>query len=187
MASFNDRMNVELSQTDQQDIETALDLLETKFSFLRALSPEERKAKIRLGVNNMAFMTHAKEAFDDMPELLPRILDPVIFEKEVALLTDLRPFIARISQLSSLMEDTSILLGDHTYRDALEIFYSSKKGTRMGMDGARLWKESLETRFEVHGNRPNTEEEEGDPDIDDAPELDPMDGPPIGIPPVVNP
>jgi len=186
MSNFNDRMDVELNQQDQQDIENALAVLEAKFSFLRALSPEERQGKIRLGVNNMAFLHNAKEAFDDMPSLLPRILDPVIFEKEFTLLAALRPFQSRIGQLSSLLEDTSILLGDHTYRDALEIFYSSKKGTQMGMEGARLWKQSLENRFESHGNR-YPQEEDLDSNSDDAPNEDPMDAPPIGVPPVVDP
>ncbi len=160
--SFNvDRFNVVLSQQDVQDIESALDLLENKFSFLRTLTTEEKSRKVRLGVNNMAFVQTAKDAFDDMPDLLPSLFSDSGYENDIAMLNAIRPYQYRLDQLSYLMEDTAILLGDHIFKDSLVIFRSAQEAMKRGIDGSRLWVEKLETRFEGQGPRRSDESDQG--------------------------
>lgn len=151
MSTNSDRMNVALSTQDVQDIETALDLLESKLESFRTLTPFEKRHKIRLGVNNLAFVRTAKEAYDDMPELLPRIVDPIAYENDLALLMAIRPFQSRLNKLTYLMEDSAILLGDLSFRDSLGIFHSSQEAKKRGIEGGRLWAEKLQPRFETQG------------------------------------
>lgn len=160
MSTNNERLSAVLSTQDAQDIETALDLLEDKFSFLRTLTPDEKLHKVRLGVNNLAFVQTAKEAYDEMPELLPLLFSNSDYEKDLAMLMAIRPYQSRLNQLTYLMEDTAILLGDHTYKDSLVIFRSAQEAMKRGIDGGRLWVEKLEPRFEGQGVRRVDEEDE---------------------------
>lgn len=160
MSTNSERLSTVLSPQDVQDIESALDLLENKFSFLRTVTPEEKSRKIRLGVNNLAFVQTAKEAYDEIPELLPQIFSNTDYENDVTMLMTIRPYKSRLDQLSYLMEDTSILLGDHTYKDSLVIFRSAQEAMKRGIDGGRLWVEKLQPRFEGQGVRRTEEESE---------------------------
>ncbi len=160
MSINSTRLNTVLSPQDLQDIESAIDLLEMKFAFLRTLTAQEKQHKVFLGVNNLAFVRTAKEAYDEMPELLPRILNVDHYENDIAMLMALRPLQARLDQLSYQMEDTSVLLGDHVFKDSLGIFSSAQEAQKRGIDGGRLWTEKLETRFEKQAIRREDEEQE---------------------------
>lgn len=159
MNSHNDRMNQVLSAQDVQDIETALDTLENKLSFLRTLTEEERSRKVRLGVNNWGFVRTANDAYNDLPELLPRFIDVDDYQNDLELLLKMRPYQARFEQAIKLIKDTSILLGDLAYKDALAIFHSTRESAKRGLPGAELWLERLEPRFNGQGTNGYPEED----------------------------
>jgi len=166
------RLNVELTTTDLQDIEIALDTLESKLDFLRSIPEEERAHKIRLGTNNLAFVQMAKEAYDERPYFLPRIHDNVTYENDYHLLFDLRPLQSRMEGLAQALGDTSILVGNDVYKDSLSIFHSAREGMRRGIDGSRHWARKLAIRFENNGPGNGLE-------VDDEV---PMDGQPDNVP-----
>lgn len=165
-----------LSPTAVQDIGTALDLLEAELDGFRTLSPDERGRKIRIGSINLSFLRTAKEAYDDMPELFPRYLDATVYENDFDLFLALRPIRQRLEQIIQLVDDTSVLVGDHVYKDSLEMFHSSRDGMKRGLEGARLWATALESRFESQGFRSDSDEEEEDEPMEGEGPL-PPDGP----------
>lgn len=170
MSSISERLNLTLGTTAVQDIGTALDLLEAELAGFRTLTSEEKGRKIRIGTDNLSFLRTAKDAYNDMPGLFPGYLNPTVYENDLELFLSLRPLRNRLEQIIHLVDDTSILVGDHVFRDSLEMFRNSKDGTKRGLEGARLWAEAMEARFEKNGNR-NPEEEQ-----DDSPDDAPMEG-----------
>ena len=67
MSFNNERVNQPWGSQDTQDLDSAIGLLERKLDFLKQLNSEERQHKIRLGVNNLAFVRMAKDAYDEFP------------------------------------------------------------------------------------------------------------------------
>lgn len=185
MSTHSDRINRALTQAEVSDIELALDAIEQNLSFLRTLTPEEKTHKVRLAVNNWGFVRVAKDAYDDMPELLPRFIDPGSYENDLALLDQLQDVSTRTEQILHLIQDTEILLGDLVYKDSLGMFAGAAEAKKRGTGRARLWHERLRVRFYGLGNRgTNDEDDTEDPQTtppmaeDDDPTVDPtMDSP----------
>ena len=155
MNTHRNRLNTTMSNQDVQDVESALDMLETKLSFLVTITEDERDHSVRLGPHNWNFVRDAKEAYDDMPGLLPRFVDIDEYENDLALLHRLRPFSNRLSQFVRHLEDTSILLGNLAYKDSLAIMHSAQDAAKRGVTGAQMWSERLGKRFINAGNRTN--------------------------------
>ncbi len=152
------RVNQMLSLQDVQDIEFALDLLESKLEFLPTLTETEKAHKVRLGVNNWNFVRTAKDAYDEIPALLPRIVEIDDYENDLALLFKMRPYESRLAQILVLINDSSMLLGDLAFKDSLAIFRSAQEAAKRGMPGAQLWLDRLETRFAGQSNRPDNQD-----------------------------
>lgn len=169
----SNRLSVELTTTDIQDIEQALDTLESKLSFLEAMPEEERAHKIRLGTQNMTFLQVAKEAYIERPHFLPGISDPQDFENDFDLFFALRPVRARLEMLTQSVEDTTLQAGSDAYRDALGIFRNAKDGMKRGIDGGRFWANKLKVRFEQELSSSEEEDEvpkDGQPDNGPVPD-----------------
>ncbi len=173
MSTYSDRVNRALTQTELGDIELSLDSIEQTLSFLRTLTPSEKSSKIRLAVNNWGFVRAAKDAYDDMPDLLPRYIDGTAYENDLALLDQLRAVSIRIEQISYLIKDSEILLGDLVYKDSLGMFQGAGEAKKRGTARARLWFERLRTRFYGQGSRRSDESEAGSSDqVLPAPQAD---------------
>ncbi len=163
MSTNSQRLNHVLGSQEVLDIENALDLLEANLSFLPTITEEERTHKVRLGVNNWGFVRTAKQAYEDQPELLPRFIDVDDYQNDLELLERMIPYRTRLTQIMKLFEDSSILLGDFAYKDALGIFHAAQEAAKRGVPGAQLWLERMEPRFAWQRNRP-TEDAETDED-----------------------
>lgn len=177
MSTISERLNLSLSPSAVQDIGIGLDLLEAELMGFRTLTSEEKNRKIRIGTNNLAFLHTAKDAFDDMPELFPAYLNPTVYENDLTLFMDLRPIRNRLEQIIQLVDDTSVLVGDHVFKDSLEVFRSAKDGTKRGLEGARLWAKLMEARFEGQGVQREEEEPDDAPMEGEGPL--PPDGPEV--------
>jgi len=116
------RVSANLSQADQQAVLAAIQTIREKLPFLIDLTPEERRNLPKLGDKSQAFVAQAMTIATQNTDILPRGFDVAEFQKDVALLTALQPFMAALTQLQELVEDTYLEVGSEAYAAALAVY-----------------------------------------------------------------
>jgi hypothetical protein len=116
-----------LSQADRDAVMDAVAMIKAKLSFSVDLSPEERKARPKMGDKSRAFVSKALEVATQNPDFLPRSFDLEELRKDVQLLA--------ITQLQELLDDTCLAVGSEAYAAALQVYnYAKSSGNVGGMD-----------------------------------------------------
>ncbi|MBD2060560.1 hypothetical protein H6F88_31960 [Oculatella sp. FACHB-28] len=129
------RVSVNLSATEQQEVMTAIATIRQKLSFLIPMSPEERRATVRLGDRNRAFTRKALEIAAQNPEFLPHSFDLEEMRHDLELFEALQPMLLALTQLQELIDDTAVAAGGEAYSAALEVYrYAKANGTVAGLD-----------------------------------------------------
>lgn len=129
------RVSVNLSAVEQQEVMTAIATIRQKLSFLIPMSPEERRATVRLGDRNRAFVRKALEIAAQNPEFLPRSFDLEEMRHDLELFDALQPMLLALTQLQELIDDTAVAAGGEAYSAALEVYrYAKANGTVAGLD-----------------------------------------------------
>jgi hypothetical protein len=70
-----DRINATLAAQDITALNAAATTLETKLAFMIGLSPEERQAIPKMGVNGNDFVRNVLTAAEQNPALIPAAID----------------------------------------------------------------------------------------------------------------
>ena len=133
----DNRISASLSQADQQAVIAALNTIREKLPFLIDLSPDERRALLKMGDKSRGFVNEALGLAMLNPDILPRSFDAAEMRKDVELLSTLSPIMAALSQLSELVEDTYMAVGSEAYASALLVYqYARAGGKGAALDGA---------------------------------------------------
>lgn len=129
------RVSVNLSAAEQQEVMTAIATIRRELSFLVPMSPEERRATVRLGDRNRAFTRKVLELATQNPEFLPCSFDLEEMRHDLELFEALQPMLLALTQLRELIDDTAIAAGSEAYSAALEVYrYAKTNGTAAGLD-----------------------------------------------------
>lgn len=124
-----------LSQADRDAVMDAIAMIKAKLSFSVDLSPEERKARPKMGDKSRAFVSKALEVATQNPDFLPRSFDLEELRKDVQLFEALYPLLLAITQLQELLDDTCLAVGSEAYAAALQVYnYAKSSGNVGGMD-----------------------------------------------------
>lgn len=127
MSTADNRIEAKLPATDLADVLTAIDTIKTKLPFLVDLSPEERKAMLKMGGQNLDFVTHAQELAAQNQDFLPRSFNVSDMTADVDLLRGLVTVMTRLQPLYDLIDDTYMLVGSEAYAAALEVYRYAKQ------------------------------------------------------------
>jgi hypothetical protein len=151
----DNRISASLSAADRQAVLDAITTIRLKLPFLIDLSPEERRALPKMGDSSRAFVAQALEIARQNPDILPRSFDVEEMHKDVELLDALAPIRTSLSQLSELVDDTSVGVGSEAYTAALLVYqYARSAGKGAALDGAL---DALGQRFARKSRRPTNE------------------------------
>jgi hypothetical protein len=147
MAQQN-QININISDTDMQEIEAALDTLITKLGpHLKNLTPEDRKELPKMGDKTVAFVDKAREYAQQNPDLVPAYLDMSLFDNDIEGVRILNSISRHLQPLVENLDDSLMLSGSEAYQTAL-IFYSNVKvAMKAGVPNAHAIHDDLSSRF----------------------------------------
>ncbi len=127
--------------------------------FLIQLSPEERRAGIRLGDKTIAFVEKALQIAKERKDILPPYIDVEEMERDFELYRNLGLLLREVASLLEAIEDTRMGAGSDAYATALLIYGALKQAAQSGIPGTDTLVEELAQRFPGRGRRRNTEGE----------------------------
>ncbi|MDX2214356.1 MAG: hypothetical protein SFY66_13785 [Oculatellaceae cyanobacterium bins.114] len=104
-----------LTQSDRNAVMDAVATIKAKLPFLIDLNAVERKALPKMGDKSRAFVSKALEVATQNPDFLPRSFDLEELRKDVQLFEALYPIMVALTQLSELVDDTSLAVGSEAY------------------------------------------------------------------------
>lgn len=135
MSNANNRIEAVLAANDLADVLAAFDTIKAKLPFLQDLSPDERKAMLKMGDKNLDFVTKALELATQNQDFLPRSFDVDEMKADVDLLRGLVTVMTRLQPLYDLIDDTYMLVGSEAYAAGLEVYrYARQAHLGDGLD-----------------------------------------------------
>lgn len=143
------RVSASLSAEDKQAIMEAIRVIREKLPFLIDLSKEDRRYLPKLGDKSLAFVEKAVEVATQNVDMLPRSFDLEEFRQDVQLFSEIKSILIAVSQLSELIDDTTLAVGSDAYSEALDV-YTYAKAARIGV-GLDELKAMMAKRFSQKG------------------------------------
>lgn len=138
-------------------IDTALTALETACTGLLALQPDDRRNLFKMGDKSEAFCRQALMVLGQNPQIVPPSLGLAEAQADLVALDQLRPRMARLTQLLERMSDSETALGSDIIAAALQGYALLKvAGKNQGLESTRL---GLAERFRGQGRRAAREPE----------------------------
>jgi hypothetical protein len=138
-------IDLDLSAEALAEIDTALDMLETRLSALIGLTPELRRELTKMGNKSEAFCREAVTAFQKNIEVLPRNFDVDAYVRDLTALDALRQRRVRLDRLQERVLDSEMALGSDLMVNSLEGYAVLKvAGKGAGLDTLR---QLLSVRF----------------------------------------
>jgi hypothetical protein len=150
-------ISLNLSPTDLQEVDAALDTLRRVFGPMIALQPQQRRELTKMGDKSEAFCRQTLTVLASNPQIVPPNLGLAEAQADLAALDALRPRVLQLQQLSERAEDSMLALGSDLMSTALEGYGLLKvSGRSEALKNARR---ELSARF-VRGGREVSAEEE---------------------------
>lgn len=135
MTSQN-RISLQLDQTQLAQAAEALGALEQALSVLIALAPAERRRLVKMGPKSEVFCRQALRVLEQNPHIVPDTVDVASAKQDLDALDQLRPLLDRLRRLSERGNDTEIALGSDVMDVALKGYQLLRvAGKQQGLDG----------------------------------------------------
>jgi hypothetical protein len=115
--------------------------------YVRALTPEQRRAALKMGEKTLSFVEHALELAVINPDLQPKFLNITTFKGNLDDAKNLMPLFITVQQLEEELDDTKMVAGGDAYKDALAFYNSVKYQAEQDIPGAKAVYDILKVRF----------------------------------------
>jgi hypothetical protein len=146
---YKDQIDFTLSAEDAVLVNGALNLLEEKLSFLKALTRSDIRRLATMGLKNETFVMAAIEAAQQNAELIPPGLSLAGIERDRVGHELLAPIAQRVARLNEKFGHTRLLLGADLYGAARAIYKALQEFGRDAGLGDLL--DTLSRRFKGQG------------------------------------
>ena len=138
-------ISFQLTPADLAAVDGALKTLEDRLATLIDLSPEQRRALVKMGDKSEAFARKAVEVLANNPNVLPGNFDLAELRRDLAGFDQLRSRLVRVARIFERMSDSQLALGSDVMSGAMEGYAFLKvAGQGEGLDAAR---KALAVRF----------------------------------------
>jgi hypothetical protein len=117
-----DLIDIAPSAESLTTIQTHLTTIATECSFLVGLDEDQRTRLARLGLRNETFSLQVIETARQNPGAVPALIDLAGLLRDVDAREKLLPILIQMQTLTTLLEDTMILLGVDIYNGARAIY-----------------------------------------------------------------
>lgn len=148
-------ISFQLTPADLAAVDGALKTLEDRLVTLIDLSPEQRRALVKMGDKSEAFARKAVEVLANNPNVLPGNFDLAELRRDLAGFDQLRSRLVRVARIYERMSDSQLALGSDVMSGAMEGYAFLKvAGQGEGLDAAR---KALAVRFSRGAKRKEDE------------------------------
>ncbi len=138
-------LSLSFTAADLAAISAAISTLEEKLAALIELSVDERRGLNKMGDKSEAACRQTLIVLAQNQQILPPSFDLAEAERDLAVLDQMRPMLARLRQLVARAEDTEMALGSDVLNAALEGYALAKAaGKGAALDALR---ESMSSRY----------------------------------------
>jgi hypothetical protein len=153
--STPNRVSEEIPAAIVADVTNKLNEVRTLLQpYLQALTVEERRSLAKMSDKTIAFVTKVEGYSSTNPEFAPGFMEVTEFIKDMQLVHEIKPLLDICEQLTSNLDDTSMLGGSEAYMAALLYYASVKMAAKNGQPGARSIYDDLSVRFPGSPRKP---------------------------------
>lgn len=157
-------VSADISDADMAEILHLIEQIDAKLPFLISMTPDQRKACLKLGDKSIGFVEKAIDYSNTNMSLRPAWLDMDEFTKDFKLTKNLLEILRHMKPLAQNIEDTATEAGVETFGAAIVFYNSVKNATKTNVPGAKSIYEDLQKRFPGGSSRkPADQHPEGPP------------------------
>jgi hypothetical protein len=120
------RVNVTPDPENIAAVQGAIQTIYDNLHFLIDLKPEERQKMAKFGDKNRSFVVKALAIAEQNPGILPPSFSIAELRADVAVVEDLYPLIAAVTNLLGKLEDTHFAAGSEAYTAARVVYQYAK-------------------------------------------------------------
>ncbi|MDX2303983.1 MAG: hypothetical protein NW226_14345 [Microscillaceae bacterium] len=142
-------VSVQITSEDLKKVTEALKIVEdTLKPYLIALTPEERKKKLKMGDKTIPFVEKVSEYVKSNPEFVPAFMNVQQLEIDFKAVSELTLVLRPSEQVTNGLKDTILQSGGEAYSQALMYYNSVKQAAKNNILSAKTIFEDLKKRFE---------------------------------------
>jgi hypothetical protein len=141
-------ISAQLTETDLQEIQAALAIIETKLPFLVNLTVEERRKLFKMGNKSLAFVSNSLTAAQSNRDILPARFDLDEFNRDYQLAATLNEVHFRLQQLTEKVDDTLMAVSSEAMTSSLMV-YDYVKTAAKNTPGLKAIADQLSERFKA--------------------------------------
>lgn len=142
-------INIEIPAEDLKKMLEAVNTLKTLTEkYLIALTPTERKGKLKMGDKSIPFVEKVLEYTKSNPKFIAEFMDVKALENDFKAVLELSNLLRPIDQLASGFNDTILLAGGEALSNALIYYNTVKQAAKNNVPGAKVIYEDLKKRYE---------------------------------------
>ena len=142
-------IDLDIPADDLKKMIEAVNTLKTlSEKYLIALTPAERKGKLKMGDKSIPFVEKVIEYTKSNPKFVTEFMDVKALENDFKSVLELSNLLRPIAQLLSGFSDTILLAGGEALSNALIYYNTVKQAAKNNVPDAKIIYEDLKKRYE---------------------------------------
>ena len=149
---MENQINAVIDEGTLTQVNESIGMINNALPFLVELTNEQVKRMNKMEDGRVEFVRKALTLAEADSRLAPQFFSMDDVNKDMALCTNLDLIIVKVKKLLRQLEDTRILAGSEALGAALEVYNTTKRGSKKGVDGMKAAYDELSPFFEKQGN-----------------------------------
>ena len=146
--SQQNQLAVEIPAADLQNISKLIsDLHAALAPFVITLSAEDRRGMLKMSDKSVSFVQKTLDYCNTNPEFIPAFLSVPDMRVDINALSQLRPLLNQLQQITDNVDDTLMLSGSEAYAAALLYYNNVKQAQKANVPNAKTIYDDLSQRF----------------------------------------
>lgn len=141
-----------LTYESLQQVRAAVDQINALLPFLITISPDEKRALVKLGPKSMDFVQDASSAASSFPAILPPTFDVLEYRRDTSLFDSLSQIKMLLDSLHEKVDNTHAAVGSEAMQASLEV-YAYVQTAKDRVPGLKSVADKLKERFKGQGPR----------------------------------
>lgn len=139
-----------LSPEVMQQVKAAIETVNTSLPFLVTLTPDEKRALVKLGPKSADFVNDASAAVGAFPNILPQSFNVLEYQRDTKLFAHLSEIKMLLDSLQEKINNTYSAVGSEAMQASLEV-YAYVQTAKERVPGIKSVAEKLKERFKSQG------------------------------------
>ena len=151
--SNENKISIIISEQKVLDALQVVNTLKEQLPGLVTLTPDERRAYLKMGDKSLAFVQKAQEYAALHPDLVPSFVDVAEMKKDIDAVIALQTIYRKLNELHSELDDTIMLAGSEAFTAALTFYNAAQSAAKHNVQGAKEIAGDLSIRFPGHKHK----------------------------------